>query len=254
MLEPGQSISLYIAFSAGLFSFLSPCVLPLVPSYISYITGFSFEELTNNNNEINNFNRRDILIATIFNSIFFILGFSAVFISLGASASYIGKLVAGYQDIMRRVGGVIIIIFGLFLMGLLNLDFLKAAMQLHLHSKPAGYLGSFLVGAGFAAGWTPCIGPILGSILLYAGSSRSVATGVKLIAIYSLGLALPLFISALAINSFLSSFRKFRKYIGMVTIASGLLLVVLGVLVFTNSLSLVTFYLYKLGIGWDVHQ
>ena len=246
-MESGQNISLLLAFSAGLFSFLSPCVLPLVPSYVSYITGLSFEDLTNKTE------RTDILKTTVINSLLFILGFSVVFISLGASASYIGKLMVSYQEIIRKVGGVIIIIFGLFIMGILKMNFLQVEKKMHIKSKPAGYIGSFLVGIGFAAGWTPCVGPILGSILLFASTSGSVATGIKLLTIYSIGLALPLFISALAINSFLSYFKKFHKYIRIITIASGLLLVFLGILIYTNSLSLITFYLYKFGIGWDVY-
>ncbi len=246
-MESGQNISLLLAFSAGLFSFLSPCVLPLVPSYVSYITGLSFEDLTNKTE------RTDILKTTVFNSLLFILGFSVVFISLGASASYIGKLMVSYQEIIRKVGGVIIIIFGLFIMGLLKLNFLQVEKKLHIKSKPAGYVGSFLVGIGFAAGWTPCVGPILGSILLYASTSGSVSTGIQLLTIYSIGLALPLFISAVAINSFLSYFKKFHRYIRIVTISSGILLVFLGILIYTNSLSLITFYLYKFGIGWDVY-
>lgn len=247
MLESGQSISLFLAFSAGLFSFLSPCVLPLVPSYVSYITGLSFEDLTNKTE------RTDILKTTVLNSLLFILGFSVVFISLGASASYIGKVMVSYQDIIRKVGGVIIIIFGLFIMGVLKMNFLQVEKKMHIKSKPAGYVGSFFVGIGFAAGWTPCVGPILGSILLYASTSGSVATGIKLLTIYSIGLALPLFISAIAINSFLSYFKRFHKYIRIITIASGMLLVFLGILIYTNSLSLITFYLYKFGIGWDVY-
>src|SRR3990170_2025658 len=245
MLESGQSISLFLAFSAGLFSFLSPCVLPLVPSYVSYITGLSFEDLTNKTE------RTDILKTTVFNSLLFILGFSVVFISLGASASYIGKVMVSYQEIIRKVGGVIIIIFGFFIMGILKLNFLQVEKKMHIKTKPAGYVGSFLVGIAFAAGWTPCVGPILGSILLYASTSGSVATGIKLLTIYSIGLALPLFISAIAINSFLSYFKKFHKYIRIITIASGILLVFLGILIYTNSLSLITFYMYKFGIGWD---
>jgi cytochrome c-type biogenesis protein len=248
MLESGQNISLLLAFSAGLFSFLSPCVLPLVPSYVSYITGLSFEDLTNTTE------RKDILRTTVVNSLLFIAGFSVVFVSLGASASYIGYLMISYQELIRKVGGIIIVICGLFIMGILKLRFLQVEKKLHLKAKPAGYVGSFLVGIGFAAGWTPCVGPILGSILLFASTSGSVTTGIKLLTIYSIGLALPLFISAVAINSFLSYFKRFHGYIRAITIASGLLLVILGILVYTNSLSMITFYLYKLGIGWDVYQ
>src|SRR3989304_9037464 len=187
-----------MAFLAGILSFLSPCVLPLVPSYVSYITGVSFENLTSTKD------RKRIKFLTLTNSLAFISGFSAVFISLGASSSFIGHLLYKFQDWIRIIGGILVIIFGLFISGILKLDFLIRERKFHPHGKPAGYFGSFFIGMTFAAAWTPCIGPILGTILLYASSQGSAAYGFKLLAVYSLGLAVPFFLSSLMFNSFMS--------------------------------------------------
>ncbi|MGH7253813.1 MAG: cytochrome c biogenesis CcdA family protein, partial [Nitrospiraceae bacterium] len=162
MVESLHPISLFAAFMAGLLSFVSPCVLPLVPSYISYITGLSLDQLADAAE------RRRFRRAIVVNSLLFIVGFSCVFISFGASASLIGQMLITYQDHIRRFGGVLIVIFGLYLLGILNLNFLQTEKRLHFRSRPAGYLGSFLIGVAFAAGWTPCVGPVLGTILLYA--------------------------------------------------------------------------------------
>ena len=193
-----NDISFTLAFLAGILSFLSPCVLPLLPSYISFITGMSFEDLTGSAD------RKRVRNLTITNSLIFIAGFSAVFIALGASSSVAGQILFRYQEWLRIIGGILIIIFGLFIAGFLKLDFLMRERKVHLAGKPAGYIGTFAIGMTFAAGWTPCIGPILGSILLYAGAKGSAVYGIKLLSVYSLGLAVPFFISSLAINSFLS--------------------------------------------------
>ena len=200
MFQHGPDVSLFIAFAAGLLSFVSPCVLPLVPSYITYITGLTLEELTSDTE------RARVRGTIILNSLLFIAGFSAVFIAFGASASLAGQLLLTYQDFIRKLGGVLIIVFGLYVMGLLKLKFLMADKRMHFTSRPAGYVGSFLIGVAFAAGWTPCVGPILGTILLYASTTDSMLTGVKLLTSYSLGIGLPLFITALAIDSFLNYF------------------------------------------------
>ena len=155
-------VSFSLAFIAGVLSFLSPCVLPLVPSYVSFITGVSFEKLTSGED------RQRVRLLTITNSVLFVLGFSTVFIALGASASYAGHLLFQYQDWIRIIGGVMVIIFGLFIAGFLKLDFLMKERKFRLQGRPAGYIGSFVIGMAFAAGWTPCIGPMLGSILLYS--------------------------------------------------------------------------------------
>jgi cytochrome c-type biogenesis protein len=222
------------ALIAGLLSFLSPCVLPLMPSYISYITGVSFEDLQDVTN------KKRIQVLTLTNSLFFILGFSLVFISLGASSSAIGMLFTSYKNWIRIIGGVIIIFFGLFVAGIFQLNFLQREKRYHLRGKPAGYLGSTIVGTAFAAGWTPCIGPILGTILLYASAQGSTLYGVKLLAMYSLGLAIPFLFASLAFNSFLSYSKKIRKYMRVIMFASGIMLVAFGVLLLTNKLTLFT--------------
>jgi cytochrome c-type biogenesis protein len=222
------------ALIAGLLSFLSPCVLPLMPSYLSYITGVSFEDLQGTTD------RKRIRMLTLTNSLFFVLGFSLVFISLGASSSAVGKLFTSYQDWIRIIGGVVIIFFGLFVAGILKADILQKEKRFHMRGKPAGFLGSTVVGTAFAAGWTPCIGPILGTILLYASAQGSTIYGVKLLAMYSLGLAIPFLFASLAFNSFLSYSKKIRKYMRGVIIASGVLLILFGILLLTNKLTLLT--------------
>lgn len=223
-----KDVSLPLAFLAGVLSFLSPCVLPLVPSYVSFMTGISFEDLTTGAD------RKRIRYLTITNSLCFILGFSSVFMALGASSSAIGKVLFDYQEWIRVVGGILVIIFGLFVAGFLRLDFLMRDKKFHLSGKPMGYLGTALVGMTFAAGWTPCIGPILGTILLYAGTKGSALFGFKLLAVYSLGLALPFFVASLAMNSFLSYSRKVMKYMRVVMVGSGILLILFGVMLLTN--------------------
>lgn len=237
-----KDISFSLAFLAGVLSFLSPCVLPLVPSYVSFITGISFEDLTGGAD------RKRIRYLTITNSLFFTLGFSAVFIALGASSSVIGRLMFEYQEWIRIIGGVIIIIFGLFVAGFLKIDFLTRDKKFHLGGKPAGYIGTFIVGMTFAAGWTPCIGPMLGAILVYAGSKGSAFYGFKLLAVYSLGLALPFFLSSLAINSFLCYSRRLQRYMRVIMIASGLLLIIFGIILLTNRMSELSGFLPDFGI------
>jgi cytochrome c-type biogenesis protein len=237
-----QDISYPLAFLAGILSFLSPCVLPLLPSYISFITGISFEDLTVR------IDKKRIRYLTIANSIAFISGFSTVFIILGLSSSAIGRVLYEYLDLIRIIGGVLIIIFGLFIAGFLKLDFLMKDKKIHLSGKPAGYFGTFIVGMTFAAGWSPCIGPFLGTILLYAGSKGSAVYGVKLLTVYSLGLAVPFFISALAINTFLSYTKNLFKYMSIIMIASGLLLIVFGVLLLTDQIRYLAGLFPDLGI------
>ena len=237
-----KDVSFPLAFLAGIMSFLSPCVLPLLPSYVSFITGVSFEDLTTGTD------RRKIRYLTITNSLTFILGFSSVFVALGASSSAVGKFMFEYQEWIRIGGGILIIVFGLFVAGFLKMDFLMRDKKVHLSGKPAGYVGTFLVGMTFAAGWTPCIGPILGTILLYASSQGSAFYGFKLLAVYSLGLALPFFISSLAINSFLSYSKKLMRYMRVIMIVSGLLLILFGILLLTNRVREFTGFLPDFGI------
>lgn len=248
MTQSIPQISLIAAFSAGLLSFVSPCVLPLVPSYISYITGLSVEQLTDASERVK-FKK-----AIVLNSLLFIAGFSSVFIAFGASASLLGQVLITYQDHIRRFGGALIVVFGLYLLGLLNLNFLKMEHRFQFRSRPAGYLGSFLIGVAFAAGWTPCVGPVLGSILLYASTTDSLLSGVVLLTSYSLGLGLPLFLTALGVDRFLAYFKQARAYLWGVSTVSGVLLVVVGVMIYANSLTMITSFLERYGIGWYLGQ
>ena len=248
MTQSIPQISLIAAFSAGLLSFVSPCVLPLVPSYISYITGLSVEQLTEASERVK-FKK-----AIIVNSLLFIAGFSSVFIAFGASASLLGQILITHQDLIRRIGGVLIIVFGLYLLGILNLKFLKMEHRYQFRNRPAGYLGSFLIGVAFAAGWTPCVGPVLGSILLYASTTDSLLSGVVLLTFYSFGLGLPLFLTALGVDRFLAYFKEVRAYLWGVSTVSGVMLILVGVMIYANSLTMVTSFLERYGIGWYLGQ
>ncbi len=235
-----QEISGMIAFSAGLLSFASPCVLPLVPSYITYITGVSFKELT----DVEAKSR--LRWATIFHSLFFIMGFSLIFILMGASASYLGGVLAQYQSWIMKGGGVLIIILGLHFTGIINIPFLQMEKRFEMKKKPLGYAGSFLVGIAFAAGWTPCIGPILSTILIYASTSKSFTKGILLLTYYSIGLGIPFFLSSLAFNSFLSAFDKIKRYMRVITIVSGLFMIGIGILFLTDTFREINSYLNTL--------
>ena len=215
------------AFLGGLLSFLSPCVLPLIPSYVSFITGISFEDFKTGD-------KARIRKLTIINSLAFVIGFSTVFVLLGVSSSYVGRFFAVYYDHIRIVGGIIIIVMGLYVMGVIKLDFLSSERRVHLHSKPRGHFGSYIVGLTFGAGWTPCIGPILGTILLIASTTGSAMEGFKLLVVYSAGLAIPFVATALLINSFLSHFSAIQKYMKLIMIISGLLLIGFGVILLTD--------------------
>lgn len=227
MIESSDNISIFIAFTAGLFSFVSPCVLPLIPSYMTYITGVSFDELAAGGNTA-------VRRRTMTHSLLFILGFSLVFISLGASATFLGGMLQQYQQVIRKVGGVIVVLLGLHITGFFHFRLLEYEKRLEFKSRPLGYLGSVLVGIAFAAGWTPCIGPILASILLYASTAQNVATGIVLLTAYSLGLGLPFFVAALAFNTFLANYARLNRYLRIISVISGLFLVVVGVMLFFN--------------------
>jgi cytochrome c-type biogenesis protein len=220
-------VGVMVAFTAGLFSFLSPCVLPLFPSYLSFVTGMSVPDLAA---DLSTSARRRVLL----HSIAFIVGFSLVFIALGASFSAAGQLLLDYRDWIRRIGGVLIVLFGLYIAGTFNLSFLGRTQQWQLREKPAGYLGSLAVGITFAIGWTPCVGPILGAILSLAGTTETVLRGVALLGAYSAGLGIPFLLSSLALGAFLRFFKRYRPFIPIVERAAGGLLVVVGVLVFMN--------------------
>ncbi len=249
MLESLNQISLFAAFSAGLLSFVSPCVLPLVPSYLSYITGLSMDKLGDVDA------REQFRKVIILNSLLFVAGFSSVFIAFGASATLVGQLLYQYQDIIRKVGGVLIILFGLYLLGLFRSQFLMREHRLiHFESRPVGYIGSFLIGTAFAAGWTPCVGPVLGAILAYASTTDSMKDGVILLATYSAGLGLPFLLTAFGVDRFLTYFKQFRTYLGGVSMVSGGVLVLVGAMLYADSLALVTSFLDRHGIGWYIGQ
>ncbi len=228
-MEP--TFGLAIAFTAGLLSFLSPCVLPLIPSYITFITGMGFEDVTRS--------RRTTLV----HALLFVFGFSIIFVALGASATALGNLLLAYRDWISRIGGALVIVFGLYMLGVLRIGAFAQDTRMHLSDKPVGYLGTVLVGIAFGAGWTPCIGPILGAILTYASNSGNVSRGMTLLATYSLGLAIPFLLSAVAMERFLGAFQKFRRHMGTVNKVSGVLLIIVGVLMMTNWFTVLAGYL-----------
>jgi cytochrome c-type biogenesis protein len=210
-----QEVTLLAAFAAGFLSFVSPCVLPLIPGYISFVSGVSVEEM-----------RGDAAPATsrmqvFLTSLAFVIGFSIVFVALGASATAIGKFMFAKLPLLSKIAGAILIIFGLHTMGVFRIAFLEAEKRVHAQRKPAGPLGAMLVGVAFAFGWTPCIGPILGGILAIAGSKNSVAEGVTLLAVYSLGLGIPFLLTSLAINQFFGAAKRIRRYYHAIELVSG---------------------------------
>ena len=249
MIDSLNQVSLFAAVSAGLLSFISPCVVPLVPSYVSYITGLSLEQLTDVEE------RQHFRKAILLNSLLFILGFSTVFIAFGASASFIGQILYEYQDIIRKLGAVLIIIFGFYMLGILKIDFLMREHRLvQFNNRPVGYVGSFLIGTAFAAAWTPCVGPILGAVLAYASTTESMKDGIFLLASYSVGLGLPLFITAFSVDSFLNYFKKARVFMRGVSVVGGAFLIVVGVMIYGDSLARLTSFLERNSIGWYIGQ
>lgn len=230
-----MDVGIAIAFTAGVLSFLSPCVLPLVPSYLTFVTGMSLEDLQAG------VNRR----ATMVHSVLFVFGFSLVFVLLGASASFLGQFFRQYVQWIERVGGLIIIVLGLHMAGVFRIAPLLREKRMHLSDRPAGYFGTLGVGMAFGAGWTPCIGPILGAILTYGFTRETMWAGVGLLSVYSLGLAVPFLLSSLALDQFLKTFKRFRRWIPVVEKGSGALLVALGVLLLTGQFALLTGYLAR---------
>lgn len=233
-----DQVTLLTAFVAGFLSFVSPCVLPLIPGYLSFVSGLSLEEMRSGaagNSGV----RRQVLLA----STAFVLGFSTVFIALGASASAIGDFLMSRLPLLGKIAGVLIIIFGLHTMGVFRLGFLETEKRIHTSKKPAGLVGAFVVGIAFAFGWTPCIGPILGGILTIAGSRDSIGEGVRLLAIYSLGLGIPFLLTAVAVDRFFAATARIRRYYHAIEVASGVLLVAIGVLIFTNRFTIIARYL-----------
>ena len=226
--------SFALAFLAGLLSFLSPCVLPLIPSYVGFLTGLTLEEL-----EV----RRGTALA---HALWFVAGFSLIFIALGATASALGVLLLRSQVWIGRIGGGVVILFGLYLLGVLRPALLMRERKVQLARKPLGYLGSAFVGVTFGAAWTPCIGPILGAILTLAAAQASVGHGAALLTAYSAGLALPFVVTALALDRFLAWFQRFRPYLVWVERIAGGLLILLGLLLVTDRFTLLAGWLQGL--------
>jgi|TARA_B110000444_G_C18678733_1_gene518710 cytochrome c-type biogenesis protein len=224
-------IKLAIALGAGFISFLSPCVLPIIPGYISYITGKKLDEIEKD--------KRKVLIKTIL----FSLGFSFVFISLGIAASTIGNILLFFSHELRIVAGLIIIFFSLQLLGFLNFSFMNQEKRIQTKFYKDNYAFPFIVGAAFAFGWTPCIGPVLGSIIALSATEATVAKGVLLLSFYSLGLAIPFILSGYFMSQFLISKKGFGKYYGRVTKTGGVILLITGILILTNQIQVISYYI-----------
>ena len=222
-----DNVSVFAAFTAGVVSFLSPCVLPLVPGYISIVSGCSLDRLREEHNVL----RRVVLL----NSILFIAGFSIIFIALGASATWLGQALMSKMTLLYRIAGIVIIVFGLHLTGLLRINFLYRDKRFNNIQKPRGVWGSFVLGLAFAFGWTPCIGPILAGILTIASTQQTVGQGVFLLAVYSMGLGMPFLLTSLGIDRFLSFYSRFKRHFHAVEVVSGVLVVAIGALILTNN-------------------
>jgi cytochrome c-type biogenesis protein len=235
------SILLY-ALAMGLVSFASPCILPLIPSYVSYITGISYDELVGAES------RRKNMRITLFHSLAFVAGFSLIFVLLGATASLAGNILSRHLDMIRIAGGVLIIVMGVFVMDVINIPFLQREAKLHLKTRPVGYIGTVVVGMIFGAGWTPCTGPFLGSVLTLAMTANTVNKGMTLLAFYSIGLGVPFILSAVAIGVFLASFDKLKRHFRAIKITSGVILIIMGLLLVTDSMTLLTSSILS---GWE---
>ena len=227
-----SSVGLATAFVAGLISFLSPCVLPLVPAYLSYITGVSVEDLRETETQ----RSAPLMRRVLLHSLLFILGFTLVFVVLGASATTLGRAIQRHHRLFLQIAGVVIIIFGLHLTGLFKIGLLYREKRFHNAGK-AGVVGSFVIGLAFAFGWTPCIGPILAGILTIAATRATVTQGMLLLTIYSLGLGVPFLLVGLSVNRFFSFYQSFKKHLRVVEVFSGVLLILIGGLILTNNLN-----------------
>jgi cytochrome c-type biogenesis protein len=236
-----ENVTLFAAFIAGVLSFISPCVLPLIPGYLSFVSGVTLDEMRGTalpTAAPTNARRRAVIM-----SVAFVLGFSLVFISLGASATAIGTVLMEHLSLLGKIAGVVIILFGLHMMGVLRIGWLYSEKRMQTSGKPAGFFGAMLVGIAFAFGWTPCIGPILAAILAVAATQESVGEGVKLLAVYSAGLGVPFIATSLAINKFFAASARIRKHYHTIEVVSGVLLVAVGVLIFTNRFTIIAQFL-----------
>jgi cytochrome c-type biogenesis protein len=233
-----QEVSLFAAFVAGILSFISPCVLPLIPGYVSFVSGVTLDEMRGTAGSAtlttSSTKRRAVLM-----SLAFVLGFSLVFIALGASATALGTLLMEHLELLGKIAGGIIILFGLHMTGLLKIGWIYSEKRVQTNKKPAGFFGAILVGIAFAFGWTPCIGPILSAILLVAAGQETIGDGVQLLAVYSAGLGVPFIATSLAINKFLAASARIRKHYHAIEVVSGVLMIVVGVLIFTNKFTII---------------
>ncbi len=232
-----ENVSVFFAFTAGLISFLSPCILPMIPSYLAFITGISLEELSQDQN------LKKVRKSVIFNSLFFILGFSILFIIMGASATFLGKFLSRNIRWLEIIGGSLVVILGLHFAGLFKIKFLDRERKIHLNKKPLGLFGTVLVGMAFGAGWTPCVGPILGSILTMAAATQDVAKGIILLIAYSIGLGIPFLLAGLLIHKFFEYFKTIRKYFRVISLVGGILLVIIGLLLITGYFTTISSFL-----------
>ncbi|MDA8099168.1 MAG: sulfite exporter TauE/SafE family protein [Nitrospiraceae bacterium] len=226
--------SLFLSLAMGAVSFASPCILPLIPSYVSYITGLSFDELVGPDS------RKKNIRTTLLHSLVFVAGFTLVFVILGATASVLGQMMIEYLKGIRIVGGILLIVLGLFVTDIIPIPFLQQDAKLRLKERPAGFIGTFLVGVIFAAGWTPCTGPFLAAVLMQAAQSATMATGMVFLVFYSLGIGIPFILSAIAISAFLSTFSKVRNYFRAIKLTSGAILIIMGILLITDKWTLLT--------------
>jgi cytochrome c-type biogenesis protein len=233
-MEDAVTIGIALAFTAGMLSFLSPCVLPLIPSYVTFVTGLSLENVQRS--------RRTVMI----HSILFIIGFSLIFIAMGATATILGRMLGYYRGWIGRIGGVLLIIFGLYLLGVFRIAAFDRDRRMHVADKPLGYLGTVFVGLAFGAGWTPCIGPILGGVLTYTASEANLQRGIMLLSAYSLGLAVPFLVASLAIDRFVAVFQRYKHWIVWVSRASGILLIAVGLLMVFDYFTILASYLQAL--------
>lgn len=228
-----ETVHLPAAFAAGVLSFFSPCILPLLPAYFSFITGYSIEELAEGEGA-------GFRTQVIFSTTTYVLGFTLVFVLMGASASWIGNLLYDYRDPIRIVGGALIILLGVHMTGWIRFDLLHRERRVHVHRRPLHIAGPFFVGMAFAAGWSPCIGPLLGSILIIAGAQNTVWQGMGLLAVYSLGLALPFLMLSVGINYLFAFLQHARKLLRYMNVAIGAVLIVTGLLLITDKLTLIS--------------
>ena len=227
----------FASFLAGILTFISPCILPLIPAYITLVTGLSIEELDNKKN----------LLSVFLSSICFVLGFTTVFVFLGLSVTIIGRFFLNHMDILRFAGGIIIIIFGLHLIGIFKIKLLyKQFSWMDKIKRTSNYFTIYLIGCAFAFSWTPCVDPILASILIMAATQGTIAKGTILLLIYSLGLAIPFILTALFVSKFLTLFNSIKKYYKVIEIVSGTLLILMGILIISGGFNQITMFVMKI--------